>query len=177
MTNQFQPHSEHPWEGWRIVTADPAKLEAICKQPLHPEIFDVKPFGNRLVMVREAPKAFSGTCQSCGRRNLTADPGGKCAYCGKPGLVSLELPQQARDLPSVGWVVSAGPEAAVPNWPRSLPLQQEQLVGCKLLFAPYGGHTLTVGEVGETMYSGRYLLIEATQVLGMVGTQPEEPPL
>ena len=157
--------------------ADPTKLEAVCGFPIHPEVFTVKPFGNRLVVVREEVKAFSATCHACGKRNLTVSPSRECAYCGKPGLVSLEIPSQARDLPSVGWVVSVGPEACLPNPPRTIPMDGLDLLGCRVLFATYGGNTLGIGEPGETLYEGRYLLIEATQVFGLVGEPPKERPV
>jgi co-chaperonin GroES (HSP10) len=158
---------------YRVVIAEPELMEGLCGKQLHPDIYDIKPFGNRMVLVREKPKSFSATCQACGKRNLTSDQDGKCAYCGQSGLIALEIPTQARDLPSIGWVVSVGPEVHLANFPRTVPLSQDQLVGCKVLFAPYGGHTLNVGDVGETLYEGSYLLIEATQVLALVGDMAE----
>lgn len=159
------------------LVANRLKLEAICGFSLHPDVFEVQPFGNRLVVVREEVKAFSATCSKCRKRNLTVSPSRACAYCGEPGLVSLELPTQARDLPSVGWVIAVGPEATVPNPPRSLGILPHALLGSKVLFATYGGHTLGVDEPGETMYEGRYLLIEATQVFALVGYPPKEAPV
>ena len=156
------------------LVANQAKLEAHIGMPLHPEVFDVRPFGNRLVVVREAVKAFSATCQSCGKRNLTVAPSRLCAYCGAQGLVALEIPQQARDIPASGWVVSAGQEATLPQPPRSIPLDTATLLGCKVLFATYGGYTLHVGDVGETLYEGRYVLIESTAVYALVGGLPKE---
>lgn len=159
------------------LVANQAKLESIVGFPLHPEVFDVRPFGNRLVVVREEVKAFSATCHSCGKRNLTVTSARVCIYCGRPGLVSLEIPQQARDIPSCGWIISAGQEATLPQPPRSLPLDTLTLLGCKVLFATYGGYTLGIGDVGETLYEGRYLLIESTSIYGLVGGLPKEPVL
>jgi co-chaperonin GroES (HSP10) len=157
--------------------ADLTKLEALVGCPIHPDVATVKPFGNRLVVMREEVKAFSATCHHCGKRNLTVSPSRSCAYCSKPGLVSLEIPTQARDLPSVGWVVAVGPEATQPNFPRSIPISGVDLLGCKVLFAAYGGYTLNIGEPGETLYEGRYLIIESPQVFALVGEPPTEIPL
>lgn len=157
------------------LVANRAKLEAHVGFSIHPEVFDVRPFGNRLVVAREQVKAYSGSCHSCGKRNLTVNADRICAYCGAAGLVSLEIPQQARDIPACGWVVAAGQEATLPQPPRSIPLDTLTLLGCKVLFATYGGYTLNVGDPGETLYEGRYLLIESTSVYGLVGGLPKEP--
>ena len=119
-------------------------------------------------------KAFSATCHACGKRNLTVASSRICAYCGDTGLVSLEIPQQARDIPACGWVVSCGQEVTLPQPPRSIPLDTLSLLGCKVLFAAYGGYTLGIGDVGETLYEGRYLLIESTSIYALVGGLPKE---
>lgn len=157
------------------LVANQAKLEAHCGLALHPDAFTVRPFGNRLVVVREEVKAYSGTCHECRRRNLTVTSERKCAYCGAAGLVMLELPQQARDLPQAGWIISAGQEASLPQPPRSIPLDTLTMLGCKVLFATYGGYTLGIGEPGETLYEGRYVIIESTSVFALLGGLPKEP--
>ena len=159
------------------LVSNQAKLEAHIGFQLHPEVFDIRPFGNRMVVVREQVRAFSATCHKCGKRNLTVTQERTCAYCGSPGLVGLEIPQQARDLPAIGWVVSAGQEVTMPQPPRTIPLDTLSLLGCKVIFATYGGYTLGIGEPGETMYEGRYLLIESTSVYGVIGGLPKEPVL
>ena len=167
---------EHPLDMYGVfpLIANQAKLEAHIGFDLHPEVFDIRPFGNRMVVVREQVRAFSATCHNCGKRNLTVTQERACAYCGASGLVGLEIPQQARDLPAIGWVVSAGQEATLPQPPRSIPLDTLTLLGCKVLFATYGGYALSIGESGETLYEGRYILIESTSVYGMIGALPKE---
>jgi co-chaperonin GroES (HSP10) len=142
-------------------------MEQLVGKPLHPDIFDIEPFGNRMVVVRERPYKYSATCPSCERRNLAITDGGDCKFCGNGRLLWMEIPDSATDVPCVGWVVSVGPDCCL--WTgtgRTIPLTQHQLVGSKVLFAAYGGHTINVGEVGETLYDGSYLMVEATQVLG-----------
>lgn len=156
------------------LVANKEKLEKYIGMPVHPEALEVRPFGNRLVIVREEVKAFSATCHTCGKRNLTVSASRKCAYCGAGGLVSLEIPQTARDIPACGWIMAAGQEASLPQPPRSIPLDTASMLGCKVLFATYGGYTLNVGDVGETLYEGKYLLIESTSVYALVGGLPPE---
>ena len=46
---------EDPFEEGGVfpLVANRLKLEALIGSPLHPEVFEVRPFGNRLVVVRE----------------------------------------------------------------------------------------------------------------------------
>ena len=106
-------------------------------------VWDYRPWGHRCVMLRQPPDERS--------------PGG------------IIIPEKARDLMAVGWIVSVGPEVHLRDVsryasvvPYSNPLD---LVGEKVIIGRFAGMQLFFG-AAEQLYAGEYAVITAGDIWG-----------
>lgn len=132
----------------RPLVADKAKLEDIVGTKLSADAFTFQPWGERLVVVREAPV-------------------GRTAG----GII---IPRTAQEYPTVGWILSIGDrvdELNMPVRPRAA------LLGCKVLFGHYAGQVLTVGDADDFQdpFNSRYTVLDVGSLWGLIGQVPAKP--
>lgn len=132
------------------LIADREKMEQICGRSLPADLFTFRPWGHRLVVARVAP---------VGRIPVTRDDGTH---------VELVIPDQARRIPAVGWVVSVGPQVGEPraDFMGVCPYAGNELLGRKVLFGMYAGSEILVGDEFENQYESLYTLLSDGDVWG-----------
>ena len=130
------------------LVANRAKLEALVGTELSADAFTFQPWGERLVVVREAPV-------------------GRTAG----GII---IPRTAQEYPTVGWILSIGDRVDELNMPVR---PRESLLGCKVLFGHYAGQVLTVGDADDFQdpFNSRYTVLDVGSLWGLVGAVPATP--
>lgn len=145
----FDPVDEvQSFRGLPII-ANQAKAEKAMGESLSADVFELAPWGSRLVVVSEKP------VEQVGR---------------------IVIPEGCRDIPTVGYVLSVGPMVAEPNYQSTLqswcPFPRERLLGCRVIYGMYSGEVLQTGEKLEDAFRGRYKILNQTDVWGTVGEPP-----
>lgn len=145
------PSPKADWQPDLPIIGDQADMEKVVGRPLPKGLFDLAPWGHRLVVVREAPKGF---------RRITRDDGTE---------VQLEIPNP--DIPTTGWVVSVGDRVGLgrPDFAGHCPFDRRQLIGKKVLFGQWVGSPLQFDERGENEYESLYTILLDGDVWGTVG--------
>lgn len=115
-------------------------IERLAGRTLPDEVFKLRPWGRRILVVRqEGPEEIGG----------------------------IWLPDQAKEPLSVGWVVAVGPLVGTPHpeyggWIGD----PVDLLGRKVLFGKYAGQALLVGDRRETNYESLYTVLSDVDVWG-----------
>ena len=144
------PSQENPLDGPQPLIADKAKLEAIVGRELPEVIFSARPWGHRVIVVRETPQQFS--------------QGG------------LHIPNQAQRLPNRGWIVSVGHLVGEfrPDYVGFCPFARELLPGTKVVFGAAAGYALKVTDEEDAFGESPYVQMTDNEVWFDLGGPPKE---
>jgi hypothetical protein len=131
---------------YSALVADPAALEAAVGRALPADLYTFRPWGRRLLVVREeAPDAIKG----------------------------IWIPDNIKEPPAVGWVAACGPLVGTPppgmeahfgGWMRD----PVDLLCKKVVFGKYAGQALLLGDRRETSFESDYVVLDDLDVWGEV---------
>jgi len=155
-TDASGPKPTYRYDGkQQPIIANKEWLERIIGRllPTDPDLWSFFPLGRRIVVVcEEAQEATTG------------------------GII---IPDQARERPAVGWVLSAGPDVGVvytENDPGYWPFSNVDLLGTKVVFGKYAGYPLEIGDIAENSedpFKAEFVVITDKEIWGYLDSSKE----